>query len=569
MKDDIKIEIADEQTFETGNTLYLSDVIARVKAELNGNQRRDTLSAFNTLGKRAGVSLEATPANAKSLRPVLADLNAIRLGVSPKRLANIRSLITQAVARFGMQRRWIGNDIELTEDWRVLLEPVPKPQYKWSLSRLACYCSVKGIAPADVSAQTLLGLHAALEADCTVTAPRKILKTTISVWNRCLKAVPEWPQHKLASPFKTAAFMFPLTDFPQSFQDDVAAWIKRNTDVDPLNFDGPVHPLRPVTLDGHVQTFRRLGSALVHNKVLPMSSITDLSVLADIDNLKKALGHFVKTVKSDTTNYPHKMATQMAAVARHHLKLPEETLKQIKIITQRLAPVGGAIMGKRNRTRLLQFDDPKAVQLLLNFPQQEYTRAIKINSAVRRAKGVERALIVSLLIFTGLRAKNIRNIHMARNIRRVDNRILLEFEADDMKTHAEHVVELPQETIALLEDYSANHRSFLQGANGPYLFPGQTGGARSYSAIRSAAITSVLKHTGLTVSPHLYRHIIAKIVAESRPELLVDVSRRLGHKSVNTTFQSYLGTETPAASRRINKLLERAKTNSGLGEGNE
>ena len=51
MKDDIKIEIADEQAFETGNTLYLSDVITRVKAEFE--------------------------ANATSLRSVLADLNAV------------------------------------------------------------------------------------------------------------------------------------------------------------------------------------------------------------------------------------------------------------------------------------------------------------------------------------------------------------------------------------------------------------------------------------------------------------------------------------------------------------
>ena len=45
-------------------------------------------------------------------------------------------------------------------------------------------------------------------------------------------------------------------------------------------------------------------------------------------------------------------------------------------------------------------------------------------------------------------------------------------------------------------------------------------------------------------------------VVERRPELAFDVSRRLGHKSMNTTYQSYLGTETPAASRRINALLQ-------------
>ncbi len=70
----------------------------------------------------------------------------------------------------------------------------------------------------------------------------------------------------------------------------------------------------------------------------------------------------------------------------------------------------------------------------------------------------------------------------------------------------------------------------------------------------------------IRLSPHLYRHIIAKIVIERQPELTLDVSRRLGHKSVNTTYQSYLGTEGPAASRRINKLLQGVR-NSEDGEG--
>ena len=67
------------------------------------------------------------------------------------------------------------------------------------------------------------------------------------------------------------------------------------------------------------------------------------------------------------------------------------------------------------------------------------------------------------------------------------------------------------------------------------------------------------RHAGITLLPHLFRHIIAKIVAELRPELLHDVSRMLGHKSMRTTYGSYLGTEGPAASRRVGKLLREAK----------
>lgn len=554
--DDTPKDFADAHAFDTGTILYLSDVIARAKTELDGSQRRDTLSAFNALEKRAGIDLSDTPATAVTLRPILANQNASTLGISPKRLANIRSLVTQAVARFGMSRRWITKDIELAPAWRDLMELVPKREYRWSLSRLACYCTVVGIAPAAVRPQTLLGLHAALEADCTVTKPRGILKQTISIWNMCRKASPDWPRQKLSSPFKKDPFMFKLDDFPIAFRRDLDVWIERMSKPDPLDPDAPVRASRQVTLDGYVLTFRRLGSALVRGGHMTMEEVTGLAVLADIANLKSALRHFVDTAKGDNHDYPAKMATQMAAVAKYHLKLDTIHLRQLEAVKRKLGQRCGPKMGKRNRERLKQFDDPDAVLKVLRFPAEEYARGIQKNHPMRRVKCVERALIVSLLVFAGVRAKNLRQIHLTDTIRRSGDRVFLEFVEDETKTHAEHTVELPRETITLLDDFLTNFRPLLPGSDGPYLFPSPTGGPRHYSSIRTVISKNLLEATGLRMSPHLFRHFVAKVVAERRPELLVDVSRRLGHKSFNTTYQSYLGTETPAASRRVNALLQ-------------
>ena len=98
----------------------------------------------------------------------------------------------------------------------------------------------------------------------------------------------------------------------------------------------------------------------------------------------------------------------------------------------------------------------------------------------------------------------------------------------------------------------------LEGCR-PWLLPGITGGPRSYSARRDAGSRPLRRHAGIEISPHLYRHFLAKTVAERRPELLHDVSRMLGHKSMRTTYSAYLGTEGPAASRRIAALLRAAK----------
>ncbi len=77
--------------------------------------------------------------------------------------------------------------------------------------------------------------------------------------------------------------------------------------------------------------------------------------------------------------------------------------------------------------------------------------------------------------------------------------------------------------------------------------------------MRACVSDAVRRHTGLTVSPHLFRHVIAKIVVERDPAMYIAVSRHLGHKSINTTLCSYLGTETRAASRHLHKILAGAR----------
>ena len=313
-------------------------------------------------------------------------------------------------------------------------------------------------------------------------------------------------------------------------------------------------------------TFRRLASALVRSGKLQASEITGLGVLCQADNLKEGLRPFLPQGSDRGTGYVHKMAIQMRNVATHFLKLDAPTDRRhhrrwSTVSRRRTADA----MGQRNRTRLAQFDDAAVVQRLLRFPEEEFARAMAIRNLVRRAKGVERALAISVLIFTGIRVKNLRTLRLDHNVVRRGDRVFLTFVDDEMKSGNALELELSGETIRLLDTFLNHHRDRLAGADGPYLFPGPNGEARSYSAMREAVSKPLLKHAGIELSPHLYRHIIAKIVAERAPEMLPDVSRMLGHKSINTTYQSYLGTETPAASRRINKLLQETRANPKLG----
>jgi integrase len=394
-----------------------------------------------------------------------------------------------------------------------------------------------------------------LENEALVKHPRAVLKSAIATWNQCRKRVPGWPQTALFSPFKQKPYMIEMAAFPEGFRRDVALWEARMRNPDPLDLDAPLRALRPDTLDGYRFCFRRLASALVHEGHVPLAAVTGLAVLVEGDNLKRALRPFLAR-EGRSTAYAWRMAAQMHAIARHFLRLPQERIDAIGTLVARLKHKGGGAMGERNRRRLAQFDDEVTVRRLLGLPREELARALRLKNPLRRAKAVERALAISLSIFASLRARNLRSLRLDRNFRRSGKRLFLEFTADEMKSGAELTLELPQETIGLLDRFVADHRSLLAGAGGPYLFPGENGGPRSYSAIRDAVGVYVRKRTGLDISPHLYRHATAKIVIERQPELAFDLSRRLGHRNVNTTYQAYLGTETPAASRRINELLK-------------
>lgn len=557
MNDFTAITVPDAEVFSGTRPDTLAELVARVEAEMTDTGRRDTLSALRVLADKAKLDLEATPATAEAVRPLLEALTAPALGVTPKRLVNVRSLVTRAVERFGAPRSWITRSITPAPEWQALLAKAPKRQYAWSLSRLACYCTVKGLRPEDVRAETLIGLLAALEAECISRKPRSIIKQTIAIWNMCSRRVPDWPQIALSSPTKADPFMLPLSAFPEGFQADVAAWERRMTAPDPLDPSAPTRPLRAATLASYVLSFRRAASALVRNEVLQIDQITGLDVLVQPENLKAGLRPFLPPQGSERdTGYVHKMAVQLRAVAQYLVGVDQEQLREITAIVNRLAPRDGQGMRRRNRERLKPFDDEVIVQRFLRLPAEEYARARRQNNLLRRAKGVERALAIALLLSTGLRVKTLRTLRIDKQIARRGGRTFLHLAGSDMKTGRELDLELPPETVELLDRFLEDHRGRLPGADGPHLFPSPDGGPRSYSSMRDAVSRTFRKHLGIEISPHLFRHIIAKIVIERDPGLMNDVSRMLGHKSINTTYGAYLGTETPAASRRINRLLQ-------------
>jgi integrase len=220
----------------------------------------------------------------------------------------------------------------------------------------------------------------------------------------------------------------------------------------------------------------------------------------------------------------------------------------------------------RNRERLRQFDDPDKIARLLAFPQKERARGLAQKNPIRAAKCFERALAVALLISCTLRMQNLRTIDLRRDLRPAGRKLYLSIDGALVKNGQPLEFELPDDVAALLVEYVRDHRPRLSGAAGPYLFPGCSGGPRPHSTMSSDIQSALRRRAGLVMNPHLFRHAIAKIVVERDPGLYLVMSRQLGHKRIDMTMAHYLGSETRASGRQINKLLREALSNPSLGQ---
>ena len=64
---------------------------------------------------------------------------------------------------------------------------------------------------------------------------------------------------------------------------------------------------------------------------------------------------------------------------------------------------------------------------------------------------------------------------------------------------------------------------------------------------------------GLDVNPHLFRHLAAELVLNARPGDYGTVRLINGHKSMETTVRFYCGTETQAAFRQLDHLVQQVR----------
>jgi integrase len=127
--------------------------------------------------------------------------------------------------------------------------------------------------------------------------------------------------------------------------------------------------------------------------------------------------------------------------------------------------------------------------------------------------------------------------------------------ADETKNDGVLEFEVPTVLADRLRIYRDDIAPKVTGIRPAAVFVGWTGQPRTQGAITVAINKIVLKHLGMKLAPHQFRHIAAKIILDVNPGAYELVRQLLGHKNMKTTTNFYAGIDTRRAGRAHADLI--------------
>lgn len=533
---------------DLAQTPSLATVQAHVTADetLPRRRRQDIASALRMVATALGRSLDDLPADPGQLRDRLKGFTPAMAGLTQRRWINVLSLTRSALKHAGITRVPGRSCVPLARGWTALFQLFEDKQARFGLSRFVRYCSTRGIDPEAVDDASFAAYLEDLTTASLSASPRKLQRKAAVLWNRLARTIPGWPQQPVTIPSYSRTYALPWSSFPPTLQLDVEAYLDRQAGTDILD-DIDFKPLRPASIRTIRHELSIYVSALVHRGRDPQT-LCLLSDVVPVPVVKDGLRFFLDRAGGGSTAQAHRMARRVRYVAQHWVGVDATHLATLKALCKRLDP-GRSGMTEKNRDRLRQFDDPENVDRLVKLPEKLRAMVARSEKPLHtRALLLQTALAIEVLLMIPLRRNNLAHLDLERHLIRSRGGVVhLVIPGHEVKNGTDIEAVLPAQTVQLLDLYLERYRPILLTEPSSWLFPGvgnrPKGGARLGEQISAC----VKRHTGLLVHPHLFRHIAAKLYLDAHPGDYGVVRLLHGHKSVNTTTESYCGRETAAA----------------------
>jgi integrase len=537
-------------------------------SSLSDTRRRDLRSAVVSFAKLRGQPPAAIPLDLADIRRALDGMVPARTQISRKRWANLRSGLAAAIKTSGLRPMLKTHDLQLDEVWTLILAPADQRVRK-GLSRFARWTSLRRIRPEAVDERTIDAFVAELDGATLVRNLHGLRRTVARSWNALvglhraagLRPVP-------VPPSRAVRTRIPWQQIPASLREDVERYLTWASVPDPLAEGARARNLAPLSL-----TLQRTH---IHSAVtaaaeagIPLSQLTSLATLIEPETFRALLRHRWREDGGKLSAFTHGLGVTLTAIASEWVKASPNVIATLKALRSKLGtlPTG---LTEKNKALLRTFDDPRLIADLIQLPDRLW-HAARRGLAKSRWPFIDlqSALTIDILIHLPLRPANLAALRFDTHLHWPQGRrkpALLTFNGDETKNDAVLEFEIPAALADRLQVYRNEIAPAVIGERPDAVFVTFTGKPRTQAAIKVAIQKTVLRHLGVKITPHQFRHLAAKIILDANPGAYELVRQLLGHRNLKTTTNFYAGIDTRRAGRAHADLIMRLRE-SKLGRG--
>ena len=537
----------------------LADVLSLIdQAVPTGTRRRDMISAINRICEMAGT----TPGSARAEPPVLKEMvSRIRPaahGVSAKSYSNQRSLLAAALELAGViDPSGRGRAIRHPQ-WGPLLQAVADDQrLSNGLAAFANWCAGKDISPEAVDDSVVQRFLTWLEAKTLNPKPRDLVRRIPNVWNESSTKFNFWPTTKLTTlSFKTPPKHLKWSELSPSFQQDADAYLslRANPDLFDERPEAPKRPLAATTLRQQREHLRLAASILVQDGEV----VSSLANLVRPESFKKVLRYYHSQANREPNAFVIGVAKTLIQVAQFHTGAPSKEVQELKRLAGNL-PALPFDLTPKNKALLRQLESDRLRAKLYFLPEQLMGEVAKDleNGRVRFVEA-QVAIAIDILLASQLRPQNLSSLSWRQHFSEPNGprrQLLLHIAARDTKTKRQDIVrEVPDEVARRLRWYRRHILPRLGAdVNGP-IFVTEKGIRKSQKTLTVQIIDTIMRHVGIHMTPHQFRHFCATSYLEEHPEDFETPRAMLDHAWSKTT-RIYAGSSSRRASRAYNQHL--------------
>ena len=546
----------------------MADVLKAIEAapDLNSSKKTHWSCSVRQICIGIGRPPESIPGRWSGVNSAVQQLHHARVGCNPKTLANHKSNLRVVLSWFVGVKNLPKRGTLLSPVYAALWAKIADEFRRDRISGLIRFASVKAIDPSEVNEEVFddyMNYRAQTTALATDNAARRKIARA---WNACVDDVAGWPKQRLIEPPVKSLTQTAWESFPGQLRQEIESYLEGFKKIRRGVRGKRIRPCKPSTINTRrreLQAFARMAV----KKGYPPESLSSLADLLDPDLVEEVLEAYWEEKGEEPSVWTIDMAWKLHSIARETKCLPDgdlEKLDEFKAaieehrdggITEKNLKVIRAVLTEGVWDKVVQL--PRALMAEARLDRHTAPMKAAINASI--------AVAIAILSIAPIRLGNLIKIKLDENLIKpggIDGPYWLVFPKEDVKNRVQLQHKILPEIGAIIDEYINDFRPvLLRKSNGPWLFPGETGGVKTSRTLSLQITDRVYKATGLRLTVHQFRHAAAAIFIKEFPGQYERARQLLGHQNISTTMKFYVALEMMFANETFNEIIKKRLDN--------